>query len=132
MKDCYGNDDNEYNDAPFYNGERISKIKTLLSQDLLKQERYIQIIKTSIINFNCGKKETSSKLCQMLQRFCELINYFDINIFFLFKFIIIFPKEKIWVMSSEKESLKFSQTFPILKRKNRNKPEKFFFFLKLK
>ena len=56
MKDCYGNDDNEYNDAPFYNGERISKIKTLLSQDL--------------------------------------IFFF----FFLFKCIIIFPKEQIWVM----------------------------------
>ena len=37
MKDFGINDDNEYNDAPFYNGERISKIKTLLSQDLLKQ-----------------------------------------------------------------------------------------------
>ena len=94
MKDCYGNDDNEYNDAPFYNGERISKIKTLLSQDLLKQERYIQIIKTSIINFNCGKKETSSKLCQMLQRFCELTNYFDINIFFFIQVYNYFSQRK--------------------------------------
>ena len=74
----------EYNDAPFYNGERISKIKTLLIQDLSKQKRYIQIIKTSIINFNCGKKETSSKLCQMLERFSQLRNYFGINIFFFF------------------------------------------------
>ena len=94
MKDCYGNDDNEYNDAPFYNGERISKIKTLLSQDLSKQERYIQIIKTSIINFNCGKKETSSKLCQMLQRFCELTNYFDINIFFFIQVYNYFSQRK--------------------------------------
>ena len=62
MKDFGINDDIEYNDAPFYNGERISKIKTLLSQDLLKQERYIQIIKTSIINFNCGKKRDLLKV----------------------------------------------------------------------
>ena len=79
MKDCFENNDNECNDAAFYNGERTSKIKALLSQDLLKQERYIQIIKISIINFNCGNKETPSKLCQILQRFCEFINYFGIT-----------------------------------------------------
>ena len=48
MKDCFENNNNECNDAAFYNGERTSKIKALLSQDLLKQERYIQIIKISI------------------------------------------------------------------------------------
>ena len=87
MKDCDKNDDN-YEDAAFYNDERISKIKTLLSQDLLKQERYIQILKASIINFNYGKKETPSKFCQMLERFSQLINFFGIT------FCEIFKKDK--------------------------------------
>ena len=80
MKDNLAkNDKNEFPDISVYNNESISKIKSLLSQDLSKQEKYIKMIKTSIMNANSGKKESLSKLSQMLEMFSEIVRLMGIT-----------------------------------------------------
>ena len=146
MKDnLTNNDKNEFPDISVYNNESISKIKSLLSQDLLKQEKYIKMIKTSIMNTNSGKKESLSKLNQMLEMFSEIVRFIGITFceiikkdekfleemfklllnkkmkkkceqIILYKFIIFPLKEKISAMSSEIGLLNHMQIFPFLKK----------------
>lgn len=104
-------DNNEFPDISVYNNESISKIKSLLSQDLSKQEKYIKMIKTSIMNTNSGKKESLSKLNQMLEMFSEIVRFIGITFCEIIKKDEKFLEEMFKLLLNKKMKKKCEQIF---------------------